>query len=507
MEFLNYFQNVFTVYHIALLAGGTLAGLILGALPGLSPTMAVALMIPFTFHMQPAAGLILLGAMYTATVAGGAISAILVNVPGAPANIATALDGHPLAKQGRAAEALHYCFTSSFIGGITGILVLIFFTPPLADLALKFGPTELFWIAILGITIIGTIGSESVVKGLFAGLFGLALSTIGDNPMLGEDRFVFSEHLESGIHIVTALIGLFAVPQVFSLLEQAMQDSNATLHALGSSRLAASLKYSLCRFRALGIGSLVGVVVGVIPGAGGQIAGLVAYDQVKKTSKDPGKYGQGEPDGIITAESANNAMVGPSLVPLLTLSIPGSPTAAVLLGGLLIHGLFPGPDLFTVHGEVTWTFINSLLVAQVFMLIFGLMLSQHSGWIMRVPGHYMAAVILVLAVFGTYSIQSSYSDVLIMFTLGLIMFFGSKLGFGPAPLVLGIILGPIAEDNFLQGKLIGQSSGSALEYFTSGPINLTLIAICIGSIAYSLYSGSKAKRRQHKTANGAHDDL
>ncbi len=342
MEFLNYFGNVFTVYHIALLISGTFAGLILGALPGLSPTMAVALMIPFTFHMEPASGLILLGAMYTSTVAGGAISAILVNVPGAPANIATAMDGHPLAAKGRAAEALHYCFASSFVGGVLGILVLIFFTPPLAKLALEFGPSELFWIAILGITVIGTIGSKSVVKGLLSGLFGISLSTIGANPMLGEDRFVYSEHLESGIHIVAALIGLFAIPQVLSLIEQARKDKDSSVYALGESKLMQSVMYNFSRIKALTIGSVVGIVVGIIPGAGGQIAGLVAYDQVKKLSKDPSKYGTGEPDGVIAAESANNGMVGPSLVPLLTLSIPGSPTAAVLLGGLLIHGLFPG---------------------------------------------------------------------------------------------------------------------------------------------------------------------
>jgi putative tricarboxylic transport membrane protein len=495
VEFLNHFDKVFTLYHISLLVGGTFAGLILGALPGLSPTMAVALMIPFTFHMQPAAGLILLGAMYTSTIAGGAISAILVNVPGAPANIATALDGHKLAKSGRAAEALHYCFTSSFIGGVLGIFVLIFFTPPLAKLALKFGPTELFWIAILGITIIGTIGSNSVIKGLLAGLFGLALSTIGDNPMLGEERFVFSSHVESGVHIVIALIGLFAVPQVFKLMEDTIKDKNTAIHALGESSLFKSITYNLSRVRALTLGSLIGIIVGVIPGAGGQIAGLVAYDQVKKTSKDPSKFGQGEPDGIIAAEAANNGIVGPSLIPLLTLSIPGSPTAAVLLGGLLIHGLFPGPGLFTEHAETTWTFINSLLVAQVMMLFAGLFLSQHSGWIMKIPGHYMAAIILILAVFGTYSIQSSYSDVLIMMTLGVLMYFLSKFGFGPAPLVLGIILGPIAEDNFLQGKLIGESGDGVLSYFTSGPINLTLIIICVLSIVYSVYTGHRATQK------------
>lgn len=495
MDFINYFGNVFTPYHLMLLLGGTTAGLMLGALPGLSPTMAVALIIPFTFHMQPDSGLILLGAMYTATVAGGAISAILVNVPGAPANIATALDGHEMARQGRASEALHYCFFSSFVGGIFGILILIFFTPPLAELALKFGPTELFWIAILGITVIGTIGSKSVLKGLMAGLFGLAISTIGDNPMLGEQRFVYSDHLESGIHIVAALIGLFALPQILTLLEECRKGNRGSMYALSQSRWYQSMNYNLRRAKALTIGSFVGAIVGVIPGAGGQIAGLVAYDQVKKTSDNPQNFGQGEPDGIIAAESANNAMVGPSLVPLLTLSIPGSPTAAVLLGGLLIHGLFPGPDLFTMHGEVIWTFIDSLIVAQVFMLVIGLFLSRHSGWIMKVPPNYMAASILVLAVFGTYSIQSSYSDVLIMMVLGVIMYFASKLGFSPAPVVLGIILGPIAEDNFLQGKLIGEAGDGMFNYFFSGTINVVLILATVGSIAYSLYAGHKMKKR------------
>ncbi len=501
MEFLNYFGNVFTIYHMSLLIGGTLAGLILGALPGLSPTMAVALMIPFTFHMEPAAGLILLGAMYTATVAGGAISAILVNVPGAPANIATALDGHKLANQGRAAEALYYCFTSSFIGGVIGIIVLIFFTPPLAKLALKFGPTELFWIAILGITIIGTIGSKSVIMGLLSGIIGIALSTIGANPMLGEDRFVYTEHLESGIHIVAALIGLFAIPQVLNLIEKSRDAQDAAVNDLGESDVLQAVLYNLTRIKALSIGSIIGVIVGVIPGAGGQIAGLVAYDQAKKLSKDPDKFGHGEPDGVIAAESANNAMVGPSLVPLLTLSIPGSPTAAVLLGGLLIHGLFPGPALFTEHAEVTWTFINSLLIAQVFMLIIGLFLSRHSGWIMRVPAHFMAATIFILAVFGTYSIQSSYSDVLIMATLGVFMYFGSKLGFSPAPVVLGIILGPIAEDNFLQGKLIGEAGDGVFAYFTSGVLNITMISLVILSIAYSAYSEAKMNKLKQKILN------
>jgi len=231
MEFLNYFDNVFTVYHIALLVGGTFAGIILGALPGLSPTMSVALLIPFTFHMRPESGLILLGAMYTATVAGGAISAILVNVPGAPANIATALDGHKMAQNGKAKDALHYCFMSSFVGGIFGVLILIFFTPPLAALSLKFMSTELFWVAILGITIIATLDAKSVIKGLMSGLFGLMLATIGEHPTSAMERFVFTDHLEGGVHIVVGLIGLFAMPQVWNLLENFYGKKNEVFSA------------------------------------------------------------------------------------------------------------------------------------------------------------------------------------------------------------------------------------------------------------------------------------
>ena len=493
MEFLNYFDNVFTVYHIALLVGGTFAGIILGALPGLSPTMSVALLIPFTFHMKPESGLILLGAMYTATVAGGAISAILVNVPGAPANIATAMDGHQMAKKGKAREALHYCFISSFVGGIFGVFILIFFTPPLAVLSLKFMSTELFWVSILGITIIATLDSKSVIKGLLSGLFGLMLATIGDNPILGVERFVFTDHLAGGINIVVGLIGLFAMPQVLNLLENYYSDKNQVLEAIGDSTLSQSFKFVFSKFKALSIGSVIGSVIGIIPGAGGQIAGLVAYDQTKKISKDHLNYGKGEPEGIIAAESANNSMVGPSLIPLLTLSIPGSPTAAVLLGGLLIHGIFPGHDIFTTNKEVVWTFIDSLIIAQIFMLIIGLFLSKHSAWIMKVPDNYMAGGILLLAVFGTYSIQNNYSDVLIMFSLGTLMYFGSKAGFSPVPVVLGIILGPMAERNFLIGNMIGNAKGNAFLHFTSGTINITLISICIISIAYGVYSSRKAR--------------
>lgn len=499
MEFIQYFGEVFTPVNFLILALGTIGGLLLGATPGLSPTMAVALLIPFTFQMEPASSLILLGAVYTATVAGGAVSGILVNIPGAPANIATIMDGHPMAKQGRATEALHYCFISSLIGGVIGVLLLIFFTPPLAELALKFGPAELFWIAIFGVTIIASIGGGSVVKGLIAGAVGLWLSSIGYNPVLGEERFVFSDHLAGGIHVIAALIGLFAIPEVLTLVAGAGESRGRVQYAeLSTHSVWRSIAYNLSRVKALTIGSVVGSIVGVIPGAGGQIAGLVAYDQTKKMSKDPSAFGKGEPDGVIAAESANNAMVGPSLVPLLTLGIPGSPTAAVLLGGLLINGLFPGPDLFTVHGKVTWTFIDSLLVGQVLMMVFGLMVARYSVFVTRIPKHTMAAAVIVLAIFGTYSVQNSVSDVIVMLILGVLMYFASRIGFSAAPLVLGLILGQLTETNFLQGRMI--AGDEVWSYFLDGPINKIIIALCLASVAYSIYSERRHSRRRREEA-------
>ncbi|WP_255856544.1 tripartite tricarboxylate transporter permease [Marinobacterium rhizophilum] len=495
-EFLQYLPDVFTPWNFMILVLGTVGGLILGATPGLSPTMAVALLIPFTFHMEPATGLILLGAAYTATVAGGAVSAILLSIPGAPANIATTLDGHPLAKSGKATAALHYCFLSSFVGGVLGVLVLIFFTPTLSRWALGFGPSHLFWVATLGVTVIGSLGSGSVIKGLFAGFVGLWISTIGYDPVLGVERFVVTDHLAGGINIIAALVGLFAIPQVLSMLAPDKMPGAVKKFALESQSLLASVRDTLLAWKALVIGSLVGVIVGLIPGAGGQIAGLVAYDQTKKLSRNPEKFGKGEPAGVMSAESANNAMVGPSLVPLLTLSVPGSPTAAVLLGGLLIHGLFPGPALFTEHAPIVWTFIDSLLVGQLLMCVFGLAISRYSRFVMDVPEFYMAAAITILAVFGTYSVQNSFSDVFVMMALGVGMYFASKLGFSPSPVVLGIILGPIAESNFVQGELIASVGEGVLPYFFGGALNIVLVTFCVGSIGYSIYSEYRGKQQK-----------
>jgi putative tricarboxylic transport membrane protein len=493
-EFLQYFPQALTFTNILTLITGTIGGLILGATPGLSPTMAVALLVPFTFHMNPATGLILLGAVYTSTVAGGAISAILINIPGAPANIATLLDGHPMAKQGKSQSALYICFFSSLIGGLFGMVIMVFFTPPLAEIALEFGPPEMFWIAIFGITVMAGLASGSILKGLISGMFGLLISTIGYSPLLGVPRFVFLDVLTGGVAIVPALIGLFAIPQVFSLVEGLGTHIETPDYKPAKGVLWKTFVQNIKMVKALTIGSIVGTIIGIIPGAGGQVAGLIAYDQTRKFSKDPETFGTGNPNGVAAAESANNAMVGPSLIPLLTLSVPGSPTAAVLLGGLLIHGLFPGPDLFLTNADVTWTFISSLVLGQFAMCIFGIAMSRYSYMVMNVPSLHMIAAVTILAVYGTYSVQNSFDDVIVMFALGTLMYIGRKFGFSPAPVVLGIILGPIAEDNYLKGKLIAETDVGMFNYFFTGTINI-IILLCAASIGYSIYGEIKAYRK------------
>ncbi|MBO9449820.1 tripartite tricarboxylate transporter permease [Tropicibacter sp. R16_0] len=497
MEFIYYFGDVFSPLSFALLLGGTIGGLILGATPGLSPTMAVALLIPFTFQLEAVQGLILLGAAYTSTVAGGAVSAILLKIPGAPANIATTLDGHTMAKKGQGARALQLSFLASAVGGVFGVLLLIFLTPVLAQWALAFGPSHLFWLAILGVTVIGSLDSDSVVKGLLSGCIGLWLATIGFDDIMGAQRFIFHPSLGGGINIIAALIGLFAIPQVLTMFAKGRKTQGAEVIEVQKHSIGKAAGELVRSPRALSIGTITGSIIGLIPGVGGQIAGLVAYDQTKKFSPEQDKFGTGHPEGVIAAESANNAMVGPSLVPLLTLSIPGSPTAAVLLGGLLIHGIFPGTDLFDNHPDVAWTFINSMLIGQILMCIFGLYVAGLAARVAQVPQSVMAAVVLGLSVFGAYSVQSSMGDVYVMACLGVMMFFLERFGFSAAPLVLGLILGPIAEANFIQGSMIANASVGMGPYFLGGPLNIFLMVVVAASIAYSVWMELRTRKVQN----------
>lgn len=457
--------------------------------------MAVALLVPFTFYMPPVPLLLLLGAVYTSAVAGGSISAILLSIPGAPASIATLLDGYPMAKQGRAQEALYTTFFSSLIGGVVGALALIFLTPPMSEFAMKFGPSELFWTTVFGITVIAVLSSGAMLKGLFGGALGLLLACIGESNVTGEGRFIFHEALTSGIAIVPALIGLFAVPQVVEMMEDSHVIFERVKVQIKEGLLGKVIKKHVHYLRTLTIGSILGTIIGVIPGAGAQVAGLMAYDQVKKMDKNPERFGTGDPEEVCASECANNATVAPACIPLLTLSIPGSPTAAVLLGRLLIQGLLPGPELFTKNADITYPFIIGMFLAQFFMFGFGILASRYTHVVSNVPNFMMFGTVMILCVFGSYCVQNSFDDVPIMFSLGALMLLFKKLGIPSAPIVLGIILGPLAEENFLRGRLIANTDVGLWQYFFSGTLDQILIGLCVLSLAYAIFSEIRFARR------------
>ena len=510
LETLSYLSFLADPYVLLIMTLGTLAGVFLGAMPGVSPTMAVALLVPMTFYMEPKTGLILLGTVYSSAVAGGGITAILINVPGAPASIATTLDGYPMAKNGRAWEALCITFWYSMIGGIVGVLAMIWFAPILAKFAMNFGPSQIFWVTIFGITIIAGLSGGKIVKGLFGGLFGMLMSCIGYSPMLGEPRYVFHDSLNSGIAIVPVLVGMFAIPQVLDLAENLYKLSGKhrlrlmeQARAVGTRPKGTLLKVIVNIrqwWKTVLAGLGIGLGMGIIPGVGANVVGLIGYDYSKKLSKNPEEWGKGEPQGVVASETTNNTTVGPALVPLLTLGVPGSPTAAALLGGLLIHGLFPGPDLFTKHREITLTFMAGLLAAQVFMFAGGMLISRYSQHITKVPALIMIAAVSVCAVIGSYGVQNSMDDVFIMLTLGLITYGLLKLDFPVAPMVLGVVLGPIAEENFLRGKLIAEVGDGIIPFFFTGGINLTFIGICVFSIGWGIFAEYRSFKKSKAKA-------
>lgn len=471
---------------IALLVG-VAGGIVVGSLPGLTPTMGVALLVPFTFGMSAQTGLILLGGLYCSSVFAGSITAILVNIPGAPANVATLFDGYPMARAGKGKQAIYYATTASMIGGLFGMVVFLFFSPPLAKLSLLFGPAEVFWVAMFGLTIIASLSVGSMLKGLISGTLGLCLSLVGMDDVSGAFRYTFdTQILLAGIPIVAGLIGIFALSQLFMRFEECFVNPSVQDQVAKTEEgvLWNTFVDTFRRTRALIVGSVVGTIVGIIPGAGGQVASLTAYNEVKRWSppEERETYGKGNPNGIVAAESANNAMCGGSLVPLFTLGIPGSPTAAVLLGGLLIHGLYPGHRLYVEHADTVYTFILAMFLAQVVMFLMGVSVASYLAHILKVPQKYLGPGILVLCVIGSFATQNSLGDVYIMGALGILMYFGVKIGLSPAAVVLGHILGGIAENGLLLGARIAQAKGGLASYFFTQPICLVLIAMTAASI-------------------------
>lgn len=490
---------LFSVSSIFTIFLGVVGGIIIGALPGLTATMAVALLIPITFGMDPAQGLALMGGVYSGAMYGGSISAILLHTPGTPAAAATAFDGYPMAQKGEGGKALAVSVIASFVGGIVSTFALLFISPILATVALSFGPPEYFLLAILGLTTIVTLTSENLAKGLASGIIGLLLATIGTDPITGYSRFTFgSTNLLGGIPFMPTLIGLFSLTQVLILTE-----SDYIIDSLDNIKkkvkmISISWKEIKRLKEIIFSGSIIGTVVGILPGAGATIAAFLSYNTAKMRSKHPEKFGTGIPDGIAASESANNAVVGGSLVPLLTLGIPGNSVAAALLGGLMIQGLIPGPELFKNYGDITYAFILSLFIANIFMLILGLFGAPYFSRIITLSNAILIPSIIILSVIGSYAIRNNLFDVWLMFLFGIIGYFLDKLGFSLGAIVLGLILGPIAESGL--GRAMILFNYNPLMFFTR-PISLIIIFLIIAFIIPPLL-----RTRRRKIAPGSDDE-
>lgn len=477
---------------LAMLVGVT-GGLVIGALPGLTANMGVALLIPVTFGMDPAAALIMLLAVYTSAIFGGSVSAVLLHTPGTSASAATAIDGYALTLQGKAGLALRIATFSSVCGGLISGIFLLTLTPPLSLISLKFGPAEYFLVAVFGLTAIGSVSTGSVNKGLISGALGLLISTVGLEINSGFPRFTFGiGDLHSGVSFVAAMIGLFSLSQVLIMAESTHREKQLKANVINDWRYIPrwqeikEIKTTVLK------SSLIGVLVGILPGAGGDIASWISYNEAKKSTKKPELFGKGSIEGVAASEAANNAVCGGSMIPLLTLGIPGSATAAVMLGGLMIQGLVPGRELFTRYAELSYTVMIGFLLANIAMGVVGMLIARFMVNVTKLSNKVLAPLVVVFCVVGSFAVGNSLFNIWVMLVFGILGYIMRKTGFHPAPMVLGLILGPMAEKGFRQSLAL--SDGNLFGYFLTRPISVILIVLIVLTlISPLLFKKKKAK--------------
>lgn len=489
-----------TPVNLALALFGVSIGAVIGAIPGLTATMAVAVLVPLTFTMPPENALILMGAIYTGAIYGGAYSAILLNTPGTPSAIATTLDGYPMAKRGDGDLAMTLACLASVTGGLVGALSLLLLAPPLSRVALAFGPPEYFWLAIFGLSLIAALSEGSLLKGLAGGALGLLLSCIGVAEISADVRLTFgSQTLIGGINVVAALIGLFCIPVLLDLVSTPERHLRIEAEQRGF-RLAEALGHIWREKTTLLRSSVIGTVVGVLPGAGGSVAGLVAYSEARRAGRQDQQFGKGEPAGVIASESSNNATVGGGFIPTLVLGIPGTPPDAVILGALLVQGLRTGPALFNEKASIVYTFIWGLMIATVLMLPVGLLLGRYAyKSIVAMPKALLVPSVAFMTIIGTYAIHNNISDVVIMILIGVLGWIIGRFGYAASPIVLGLILGPIAEQGFVQAWTIGVAREDLFGMFFGRPISLGIIVFTL----FSLFSPLLIKRWKKRSVGDA----
>ncbi|WP_409526553.1 tripartite tricarboxylate transporter permease [Nitrincola sp. MINF-07-Sa-05] len=457
---------------------GVFAGTIIGMLPGLGPISALALMIPITFSMDPASGLILMAGVYYGAIFGGSTSSILLNAPGVAGTVATSFDGYPMARQGKAGKALAIAAYASFVGGTISVIGLMLIAPLLSMVAVSFGPPEYFALMILGLTAVVSLSDKSLAKGLIAAVFGMMVSIVGIDLQTGTERYTFNSlNMLDGIDFLVVALGVFALAEVFVMLLRGDDNKGKKRKAIGSLKLSRSEVKEIAG--PIGRSSVLGFFIGVLPGAGATIGSFLGYSMEKRLAKDGDTFGKGNIKGVAAPEAANNAACGGSFVPLLTLGVPGSGTTAVLLGALLVMGVTPGPMMMETRPDVFWGVIASMYIGNIFLLALNLPFIPLIAKILDAPRPLLLSMILIFCMVGVYGMNFNIFDLVMLLVFGLIGLAMRLYGFPAAPMILGLILGALMEESMRRAL---QISGGDWSIFTDKPISLWLLVIALLSL-------------------------
>ena len=477
-------DRVITFWNLVLIVCGVVGGIVIGIIPGLSAAMAVALLIPITFTLEPQVGISLLVAVFVGGISGGCVTAILIRMPGTPSSVATVIDGFPLAQQGQAGRAIGNAVVASFFGTVISGVILVLSAPALAAFALKFYFAEYVAVCLFGLTAVASLTGSTVSRGLVTALLGMLAATIGVSNVDGLPRFHFeTRELMGGINLLPALIGLFAVSQIMHDAAQTEKADTSLVRTL--DRVLPSLadvRRNIVNYLRSGV---IGTLVGVIPAMGGGPAGLISYAQARNASRHPERFGKGAVEGVIAAEAANNATVGGALIIMLTLGIPGDPVSAILIGGLMVHGLQPGPQLFMNHPDIIYGIYFSVFLSSLTMILVLLLATRFLVRVVEIPKWILLPVLFVLAATGVYSLNNRVFDVLVMCGFGGLGYIFDRYRYPLPPFVLGLVLGPLVEENFR--RMVG-SEGDAWSLFTR-PISATFLALALASVGYGIYRG------------------
>ena len=491
MNIMTVLGNVLAPMSLLWMNIGLAAGIIIGALPGLTGTMGIALLLPLTYGMSSIHGMMLLLGVYCGGIYGGSITAILINTPGTPASAATSLDGYPMAQQGHAKRALYDALAASMIGGLISCVILLTCAPMVAKFALNFGAREYFALSLFGLTIIASVGGKSVLKGLLMGFAGLLLGCVGIDSLEGVSRFTFgNNYLTGGFNIIPVLIGLFAITEIMTKSRDINKAVGTTV-AVEEEKVSFAdvLRYKIVLLKS----SVIGAFIGAVPGTGAAIASFLAYNEAHRTSKHPEEYGMGSEEGLVACESSNNAVTGATMIPLLTLGIPGDTNTAVLLGALTMQGIQPGPMLFTKQANWVYSIMIGMMLVNLFMYLQGRLFVKGFSNITKISTKIMVPCLVVLCVIGAYAIKYNTFNAAAMVVIGVIGYLLKKLDFPLTPMVIGLVLGNLCESNMRRALLL--SRGNWLTFFQS-PIACVFLALAVFMLFFPMIRDALANKKK-----------